>query len=51
MELFQSSKKMHENQEDSSVAKLLRERNTIAASMKSINDVIRYKKRINDIKI
>eukprot|EP01041_Mallomonas_annulata_P004096 gene4096-8144_t len=40
MELFQSSKKMHENQEDSSVAKLLRERNTIAASMKSINDVI-----------
>lgn len=40
MELFQSSKKMHESQEDSSVAKLLRERNTIAASMKSINDVI-----------
>jgi len=40
MELFQSSKKLHADQEDSSVAKLLRERNTIAASMKSINDVI-----------
>ena len=41
MELFQSSKKLHGDSEDSSVAKLLRERSTIAASMKSINDVIR----------
>jgi len=40
MELFQSSKKLHMNEEDSSVAKLLRERSSIAASMKSINDVI-----------
>lgn len=40
LELFQSSKKLHADQEDSSVAKLLRERTTIAASMKSINEVI-----------
>lgn len=42
MELFQSSKNMHKDDQDSSVAKLLRERNSIAASMKSINDVIRF---------
>ncbi len=41
MELFQSSKKIGSSDEDSSIAKLLRERNTIAASMRSINDVIR----------
>mmetsp|Transcript_13394 Transcript_13394/g.18349 ORF Transcript_13394/g.18349 Transcript_13394/m.18349 type:complete len:202 (-) Transcript_13394:311-916(-) len=40
MELFQSSKNLHKDDQDSSVAKLLRERNSIAASMKSINDVI-----------
>ena len=41
MELFQSSKNLHGDDQDSSVAKILRERSTIAASMKSINDVIR----------
>ncbi len=40
MELFQSSKNLHGEDMDSSVAKILRERSTIAASMKSINDVI-----------
>ena len=43
MELFASTKKVaSEGKEDSSVAKLLKERSSIAASMKSINDVIRY---------
>ena len=41
MELFQTSKKLHADDQDSSVAKILRERSTIAASMRSINDVIR----------
>ena len=42
MELFASTKKVaSEGKEDSSVAKLLKERSSIAASMKSINDVIR----------
>jgi hypothetical protein len=41
MELFQSSKKMHAEEHDSSVAKLLRERSSIAASLKSVNDLIR----------
>lgn len=40
MELFQSSKKMHAEEHDSSVAKLLRERSSIAASLKSVNDII-----------
>eukprot|EP00602_Paraphysomonas_sp_CaronLab_P000515 CAMPEP_0185019638 /NCGR_PEP_ID=MMETSP1103-20130426/2256_1 /TAXON_ID=36769 /ORGANISM="Paraphysomonas bandaiensis, Strain Caron Lab Isolate" /LENGTH=223 /DNA_ID=CAMNT_0027550065 /DNA_START=38 /DNA_END=706 /DNA_ORIENTATION=- len=40
MELFQSSKKLHAEQHDSSVAKLLRERSSIAASLKSVNDII-----------
>lgn len=40
MELFQSSKNLHMDEQDSSVAKLLRERSSIQASMKSINDVI-----------
>ena len=40
MELFHSSKNLHMDEQDSSVAKLLRERSSIAASMKSINDVI-----------
>ena len=40
MELFQSSKNLHSDDQDSSVAKLLRERSSIAASMRSINDVI-----------
>lgn len=41
MELFASSKKVGEGKEqDSSVAKLMKERSSIAASMKSINDVI-----------
>lgn len=40
MELFNSSKKSNNDEQDSSVAKLLRERSGIAASMKSINDVI-----------
>ena len=41
MELMQSSKSLHKDDQDSSVAKLLREKGSIAASMKSINDVIR----------
>ena len=41
MELFKSSKNGTHGEEDSSIAKLLRERSSIAASMKSINDVIR----------
>lgn len=41
MELFQSSKKMHAEEHDSSVAKLLRERSSIAASLRSVNDIIR----------
>jgi Golgi SNAP receptor complex protein 1 len=40
MELFHSSKNLHQDDQDSSVAKLLRERSSIAASMRSINDVI-----------
>jgi len=40
MELFKPSKNGSNGDEDSSVAKLLRERSSIAASMKSINDVI-----------
>jgi Golgi SNAP receptor complex protein 1 len=40
MELFQSSKALHSDEPDSSIAKILRERNSIAASMRSINDVI-----------
>lgn len=40
MELFNSSKNLRGEEQDSSVAKLLRERNTIAASMRSINEVI-----------
>lgn len=40
MELFQTSKNLHQNEKDSSIAKLLRERSSIAASMKSINDVL-----------
>jgi Golgi SNAP receptor complex protein 1 len=40
MELFHTSKKMHAGEEDSSMAKLLRERSGIAASMKSIHDII-----------
>ena len=42
MELFKSSKKLGADEQDSSFAKLMKERSTIAASMKSINDVIRY---------
>ena len=42
MELFQTSKNLHQNEKDSSIAKLLRERSSIAASMKSINDVLRF---------
>lgn len=41
MELFQSSKKLHAEDHDSSVAKLLRERSSIAASLRSVNDIIR----------
>jgi len=40
MELFHSSKSTPMDEQDSSMAKLLRERSGIAASMKSINDVI-----------
>jgi len=40
MELFQTSKSLHGDDKDSSVSKILRERSTIAASMRSINDVI-----------
>jgi len=40
MDLFASSKKLQGNDGDSSVDKLLRERSSIAASMRSINDVI-----------
>lgn len=42
MELFETSKSLHGGDKDSSVAKILRERSTIAASMRSINDVIGY---------
>ena len=42
MELMQSSKNLHnKDDQDSSVSKLLKEKSSIAASMKSINDVIR----------
>jgi Golgi SNAP receptor complex protein 1 len=40
MELFKSSKLNGNKSEDSAVSKLLRERSSIAASMKSINDMI-----------
>lgn len=40
MELMQNSKTMKSDDQDSSVAKLLREKMSIAASMKSINEVI-----------
>lgn len=40
MELMNSSQSLHKDEQDSSVAKLLREKVSIAASMKSINDVI-----------
>lgn len=40
MELMHSSQSLHKGDQDSSVAKLLREKVGIAASMKSINDVI-----------
>lgn len=40
MELMQSSKNLHKDEQDSSVSKLLKEKSSIAASMKSINDVI-----------
>ena len=44
VELFMNSSSWKDNggEQDSSMAKLLRERNSIAASMKSINDVIRF---------
>ena len=42
MELFETSKNLHGDDKDSSVSKILKERSTIAASMRSINDVIRY---------
>jgi hypothetical protein len=43
MELLQSSRNSRkDDSQDSSVNKLLREKSSIAASMKSINDVIRY---------
>lgn len=42
MELMQSSRNSRkDDSQDSSIAKLLREKTSIAASMKSINDVIR----------
>jgi hypothetical protein len=42
MELLQSSRNSRkDDSQDSSVNKLLREKSSIAASMKSINDVIR----------
>ena len=40
MELFNSSKLNRGDDQDSAVAKLLRERSSIAASMRSINEVI-----------
>lgn len=48
MELFQSSKKMHADQHDSSVEKLLKERSSVAASLKSINDVIRCVNKVEN---
>lgn len=43
MELMQSSRNARkDDNQDSSISKLLREKTSIAASMKSINDVIRY---------
>lgn len=45
MELMQQSSRNQHNSDgaqDSSFSKLLREKTSIAASMKSINDVIRY---------
>ena len=41
MELFETSKNLHGDDKDSSVSKILKERSTIAASMRSINDVIK----------
>ncbi len=40
LELFKSSKLSRSDAEDSAVSRLLRERNSIAASMRSINDMI-----------
>ena len=42
MKLFETSKSLYGGEKDSDVEKLLRERSTIAASMRNINDVIRY---------
>lgn len=45
MELMQQSSRNQrgdDGTQDSSISKLLREKTSIAASMKSINDVIRY---------
>lgn len=47
MELMQQSSRNHKDEgQDSSVSKLLREKTSIAASMKSINDVIRLDARL-----
>lgn len=50
MELFQSSQKMHAEEHDSNVAKLLRERSTIAASLRSVNDIIRWGRSVVVVK-
>lgn len=42
LELMHSSRSTSKGEQDTSVAKLLREKLSIAASMKSINEVIRY---------
>jgi hypothetical protein len=42
MELMQSSKQSKLNESDSSVAKLLREKLSIANSMRNINEVLGY---------
>jgi len=42
MELFKTSKNGGQEEQDPSMLKLQKERSSLAASMKSINDVIRF---------
>ena len=41
MELMQSSRNLHKDDQESSMAKLARENSTIADSMRNINNLIR----------
>lgn len=42
MELMQSSRNLHKDDQESSMAKLARENSTIADSMRNINNLIRF---------